>query len=208
MRANRNPWCPVGLEAPPSQRRLLHSEDPRPSVHLEHPEGVAAGRLGHDATPLGEFIVGQHEIRWSSDLHLVNVVRRRKLSRGERRCIVWAPAARSGTRSPSRPRNLSIFPGPRRLYSFRLDDVGHAVTGCTAVTTRTPAARGWPRLCQICALRASTSCTTLAWLSTTVVVRLRDGGRAAGWACTMDAACLRGTGLICDPGLIFCNGRG
>ena len=170
--------------------------------------GVAAGRLGHDATPLGEFIVGQHEIRCSSDLHLVNVVRRRKLSRGERRCIVWAPAARSGTRSPSRPRNLSIVSGPRRLYSFRLDDVGHAVTGCTTLTTRTPAARGWPRLCQICALRASASCTTLAWLSTTVVVRLRDGGRVAGWACTMDAACLRGTGLFYEPGLIFCNGRG
>ena len=92
--------------------------------------------------------MGQHEIRWSSDLHLVNVVRRRKLSRGERRCIVWAPAARSGTRSPSRPRNHLIFTGSRRLYSFSLDDVGHAVTGCTAVTTRTPAARGWPRLCQ------------------------------------------------------------
>ena len=85
-------------------RRPLRAEDPRPSIHLERPNGVADGRHAQHVMPMGGGRVCQLKIRGSGDLNHINAVRRSRVSRGEHRRKVWAPP-------PVRARSFRCFRG-------------------------------------------------------------------------------------------------
>ena len=77
--------------------------------------------------------VWQLEIRSSVDLHHVYTVRRRRLSRQAHRSKVWTSPALIGTRILRCPRQPTSVPCCCRFGSIRVNDVGHAATGCKAV---------------------------------------------------------------------------
>ena len=125
--------CLVRLEASASQRSPPHSEAPRPSVHLERSHGAADRRHAQCVMATGGPRVWQLKARTSGDLHHVYVVRRRRLSREARYRKVWTPPTRIAPRLLWCPRLHAPVPCCHGFGSIRLDDVGHAATGCTAV---------------------------------------------------------------------------
>ena len=62
------------VEAPPAQRRLLRSEDPRPSVLPEHPDGAADGRCVLQVMVTDGFGARRLEFRSGRGLHHVQTV--------------------------------------------------------------------------------------------------------------------------------------
>ena len=115
----------------PPQRRP--APVPGPSVHLERSHGAADERHAQRVMGTGGSRAWQLKARNSGDLNHVCVVRRRRVCREARYRKVWTPPTRIAPRLLCCPR---LHTSVRCCYGFgsiRLDDVGHAATGCTAV---------------------------------------------------------------------------
>jgi hypothetical protein len=140
------PAPPVHVEASPSQRRLLHSEDPRALGRLERPYGAADGRHGRHVTPTDGPGARQLKGRDRGGLHHDHVARRRRFF------ATWAPRQCCATPTTAAARrSWSQHHRTHGRYccrcgSCRLEEAGVAAIAAPRVS--------WKRLCRGKAARA------------------------------------------------------